>query len=159
MIRIPSEQPVHSISHCATPFDHNCSASNATEQPLRRPGPPPQPRDTWNVTYYPKGEDAAALHRPWYIIDAQGQVLGRLATLAATTLRGKTSPAYTPSMDMGGYVVIINAEKVAVTGKKELDKTYFRHSVGRPGHYKVEALRDLRKVCWSLHEEREKGET
>lgn len=111
------------------------------------------------MTYYPKGEDAAALHRPWYIIDAQGQVLGRLATLAATTLRGKTSPAYTPSMDMGGYVVIINAEKVAVTGKKELDKTYFRHSVGRPGHYKVEALRDLRKVCWSLHEEREKGET
>ena len=159
MIRIPSEQAVHSRFHNATPFNHNCSASNAAEQPLRRPGPPPQPRDTWNVTYYPKGEDAAALHRPWYIIDAQGQVLGRLATLAATTLRGKTSPAYTPSMDMGGYVVIINAEKVAVTGKKELDKTYFRHSVGRPGHYKVEALRDLRKVCWSLHEEREKGET
>lgn len=100
-----------------------------------------------NKTYYPKGEDAAAIRKQWYLIDADGQILGRLATLAAVTLRGKTSPAYTPSMDMGGFVVIINAEKVAVTGKKETQKTYFRHTVGRPGHYKIETLRDLRKVC------------
>ena len=102
--------------------------------------------DKWNNTYYPTGSDAANLHKEWYIIDAEGQTLGRLANLAATYLRGKNKVTYTPSMDMGAYVVIINADKVAVTGKKETDKLYYRHTVGRPGSLKIEALRDLRVV-------------
>ncbi|KAL6784858.1 PRPL13 [Auxenochlorella protothecoides x Auxenochlorella symbiontica] len=125
-------------------------ASSGTASPLTTcvaatPSAPPQARDRWNITYYPKGADAAALQKQWYIIDAEGQTLGRLATLAATHIRGKNSPAYSPSMDMGGYVIVINAEKVAVTGRKETDKTYFRHAVGRPGSWTVETLRDLRK--------------
>merc|ERR1711871_1630395 len=67
-----------------------------------------------------------------YIIDAEGQTLGRMATLAADFIRGKHLPWFSPSMDMGGYVVVINAEKVQVTGKKADQKMYYRHS-GRPG--------------------------
>lgn len=100
--------------------------------------------DLWNDTYYPKGADAAAVHKRWYIIDAEGQTLGRLACLAAGAIRGKNNVGYTPSMDMGSFVIIVNAEKVAVTGKKETDKTYFRHTNGRPGGWRLETLRDLR---------------
>jgi large subunit ribosomal protein L13 len=100
--------------------------------------------DKWNDTYYPTGADAAAVHKRWYIVDAEGQTLGRLATLVTDTIRGKNSVGYTPSMDMGSFVIVINAEKVAVTGAKETDKTYFRHTTGRPGGGKIEALRDLR---------------
>ena len=102
--------------------------------------------DKWNNTYYPTGSDTAALHKEWYVIDAEGQTLGRLANLAAMYLRGKNLVTYTPSMDMGAYVIIINCDKVAVTGKKETDKLYYRHTVGRPGSLKIEALRDLRVV-------------
>jgi large subunit ribosomal protein L13 len=101
-------------------------------------------RDKWNDTYYPTSADAAAIHKRWYIVDAEGQTLGRLATLVTDTIRGKNSVGYTPSMDMGSFVIVINAEKVAVTGSKELNKTYFRHTTGRPGGGKIEALRDLR---------------
>ena len=100
--------------------------------------------DLWNDTYYPTGSDAAAVHKRWYIVDAEGQTLGRLASLVATTIRGKNNVGYSPSMDMGSFVIVINADKVAVTGRKETDKFYFSHTNGRPGGGKMEALRDVR---------------
>ena len=75
---------------------------------------------------------AEEITRDWYIVDADNQILGRLASRVAQILRGKNKPYFTPHMDMGDFVVIINAEKVKVTGNKEADKTYFRHS-GYPG--------------------------
>lgn len=64
--------------------------------------------------------------------------------------RGKNSPTYTPSMDMGAYVVVINADKVTVTGAKYDNKTYFNHTNGRPGSYRMEAFKDLQQVCSKL---------
>lgn len=100
-------------------------------------------KDLWNDSYYPTGEDAAAVGKPWYIVDAEGQTLGRLAVLVAHHVRGKHLPTYTPSMDMGGYVVVINAEKVVVTGNKYNDKLYRRHTTGLPGSMKEERFKDL----------------
>lgn len=79
----------------------------------------------------------------WYVVDAEGKTLGKLAVEVAMTLRGKKKPIYTPHVDCGDYVVVINAEKVAVTGKKESDKIYKHHS-GYPGGLKEVALKDLR---------------
>ncbi len=73
-----------------------------------------------------------AVERKWYVIDAEGQTLGRLATKAATILRGKHKVTYTPHVDCGDYVIIINAEKVALTGNKLAYKKYYNHS-GYPG--------------------------
>ncbi|GLQ33234.1 50S ribosomal protein L13 [Litoribrevibacter euphylliae] len=70
--------------------------------------------------------------RDWYVVDAQGKTLGRLATEVASRLRGKHKPEYTPHVDTGDYIVIVNAEKVAVTGNKAADKMYYRHT-GYPG--------------------------
>ena len=75
---------------------------------------------------------AEEITRDWYLVDADNQILGRLASRVAQILRGKNKRYFTPHMDMGDFVVIINAEKVKVTGNKEADKTYFRHS-GYPG--------------------------
>ena len=75
---------------------------------------------------------AEDITRDWYLVDADNQTLGRLASRVAQILRGKNKRYFTPHMDMGDFVVIINAEKVKVTGNKEADKTYFRHS-GYPG--------------------------
>ncbi len=75
---------------------------------------------------------ASEISKKWYVVDAEGKVLGRLATQIATILKGKNKPEFTPSMDMGDFVVVINAEKVALTGKKEEQKEYFSHS-GYPG--------------------------
>ena len=72
------------------------------------------------------------INRDWFIVDAENQTLGRLASEIAQILRGKKKPYFTPHMNMGDFVIVINAEKVKVTGKKEKDKTYFRHS-GFPG--------------------------
>ena len=72
------------------------------------------------------------INRDWYIVNADNHTLGRLASEIAQILRGKKKPFFTPHMDMGDFVIVINAEKVKVTGKKEKDKTYFRHS-GFPG--------------------------
>jgi large subunit ribosomal protein L13 len=80
-------------------------------------------------TYYPKQDDAV---REWYLVDAAGQNLGRLATLIARLLLGKDKPQYTPGVEIGDYVVVINAEKIEVTGKKLDQKVYYRHS-GYPG--------------------------
>ena len=70
--------------------------------------------------------------RDWYLVDADGQTLGRLATQIADRLRGKGKPQFTPHVDTGDFVVVVNAEKIAVTGKKLDDKMYYRHS-GLPG--------------------------
>jgi large subunit ribosomal protein L13 len=89
---------------------------------------------TWNAK---PGEIA----REWYVVDAEGQTLGRLATRIADTLRGKDKPQYTPHTDTGDFVVVVNAEKVAVTGKKMDEKMYYRHS-GYPGGLKQRTLRE-----------------
>ena len=87
---------------------------------------------------------AEDITRDWYIVDADNQTLGRLASRVAQILRGKNKPYFTPHMDMGDFVVIINAEKVKVTGKKEVDKTYFRHS-GYPGGITEVNLKKVRQ--------------
>ena len=70
----------------------------------------------------------ATIERKWYVVDATDKTLGRLASEVAKVLRGKNKPIYTPSIDTGDYVIVINAEKIAVTGKKMEQKIYFRHS-------------------------------
>ncbi|HHX93445.1 MAG TPA: 50S ribosomal protein L13 [Clostridiales bacterium] len=72
------------------------------------------------------------IERKWYVLDAEGKTLGRLATEAATILRGKKKPTYTPFMDTGDYVIVINAERIHVTGKKRQQKVY-KHHTGYPG--------------------------
>ena len=81
------------------------------------------------------------IERRWYLVDAEGQTLGRLATRVADTLRGKRKPEYTPHLDTGDFVVIVNADKVAVTGKKLEQKMYYRHS-GYPGGLRARSLAD-----------------
>ena len=83
-------------------------------------------------TYTAKPGD---IKRKWFVIDAEGVVLGRLASIIATRLRGKHKPMFTPHMDCGDHIVVINAEKVALTGNKLADKTYYRHT-GYPGGIK-----------------------
>lgn len=90
-------------------------------------------------TYLPPQE---SLERKWYVVDAENQRLGRLASEVATILRGKNKPTFTPHMDTGDFVVIINAEKINVTGKKRSQKLYRRHS-GRPGGMKTETFTQL----------------
>ena len=81
------------------------------------------------------------VRRDWYVVDASGKTLGRLATQLALRLRGKHKPQYTPHVDTGDFVVVVNAEKIAVTGKKLDDKMYYRHS-GYPGGLRSRPLRD-----------------
>ena len=81
------------------------------------------------------------IQRDWYVVDAEGQTLGRLATQIADRLRGKGKPQFTPHVDTGDFVVVVNAEKIAVTGKKLDDKMYFRHS-GYPGGLRSRPLRE-----------------
>lgn len=82
------------------------------------------------------------LNPKWYVVDAAGQRLGRLATEIAMVLRGKNKPSFTPHMDTGDFVIVVNAEKVVVTGKKNEQKLYRRHS-GRPGGMKTETFDQL----------------
>jgi large subunit ribosomal protein L13 len=84
------------------------------------------------------------LEQKWYVVDAADQRLGRLATEIATILRGKNKPTFTPHMDTGDHVIVINAEKVTVTGKKRSQKVYRRHS-GRPGGMKTETFAHLQR--------------
>ena len=83
-------------------------------------------------TYSPSAKD---ITREWFVVDAEGQTLGRLATRIATVLRGKHKPTYTPHMDMGDHVIVINAEKIVITGAKSEQKLYHSHS-GFPGGIK-----------------------
>ena len=84
------------------------------------------------------------INRDWFIVDAEGQTLGRFASEIAQILRGKKKPFFTPHMDMGDFIIVINAEKVRVTGTKEKDKSYFRHS-GFPGGITQINLKKLRQ--------------
>jgi large subunit ribosomal protein L13 len=79
--------------------------------------------------------------REWYLVDAEGKTLGRLATQIADTLRGKRKPQYTPHVDTGDFVVVVNADKIAVTGNKLDQKRYYRHS-GYPGGLRSRTLRE-----------------
>ena len=72
--------------------------------------------------------NASNVERKWYVVDAEGQTVGRLAAEVAKVLRGKNKPTFTPHVDTGDYVIVVNADKVQFTGKKLVKKTYFRHS-------------------------------
>ncbi|KAK4795430.1 hypothetical protein SAY86_013424 [Trapa natans] len=100
--------------------------------------------DIWNKTWYPKAADHVNTDKPWYIVDANEKILGRLASTIAIYIRGKNLATYTPSVDMGAFVIVVNAEKVAVSGKKRTQKLYRRHS-GRPGGMKVETFNQLQQ--------------
>ena len=91
-------------------------------------------------TYNAKPE---TVKRDWFVVDADGKTLGRMAAEIAHRLRGKHKPEYTPHVDTGDYIIVINADKVAVTGRKEQDKMYYRHT-GYPGGLKETNLSKLR---------------
>jgi len=106
-------------------------------------------------TYVPKKE---AIEMKWWLIDADGKILGRLATEVANLLRGKGKPQYVDFLDIGDFVVIINAEKIKVTGKKLEQKYYYSHT-GYPGGIKEKSLKDLlesrpeeviKKAVWGM---------
>lgn len=90
-------------------------------------------------TYFPKKKEHEVT---WYLIDAQDKVLGRLSATIATILTGKNKPSYTPFLDMGNFVIVINASKVTLTGKKMKQKVYYRHS-GYPGGIKEIKAQEL----------------
>ncbi|MCY3972661.1 MAG: 50S ribosomal protein L13 [Candidatus Dadabacteria bacterium] len=103
-------------------------------------------------------EKAGGRHRRWQVVDAEGKTLGRLATRLATMLRGKDKPEFTPHADMGDFVVVVNASKVHMTGKKSSEKMYYRHS-GYPGGLKSVSAETLsqtkpeeiiRKAVWGM---------
>jgi large subunit ribosomal protein L13 len=91
------------------------------------------------ITRFIKPEDAG---RKWYVVDAKDQVLGRLATKVARVIRGKHKAVFTPNFDTGDFVIVINAEKVRMTGKRESQKTYFRHTQ-YPGGGKIQSFQQM----------------
>jgi len=93
-------------------------------------------------TYSTRAKD---IQRNWYVVDAEGQVLGRLASKVAGILRGKHKPIYAPHLDTGDHVIVVNAARVRLTGKKLAQKVYFRHT-GYPGGLKVERAAELMKT-------------
>lgn len=106
-------------------------------------------------TYYPK---ASEVEKEWVVVDANGQNLGRLASKIAYILIGKHKPTFTPGVDMGDYVVVVNCERITVTGKKLDDKMYYRHT-GYPGGLREINLRDqlekfpdrvIKKAVWGM---------
>lgn len=86
-------------------------------------------------------EKQAEIEREWYVVDAEGQTLGRLASRVAPILKGKHKPTYTPYLDCGDFVIIVNAEKVRVTGRK-LDQEFYHHHSGYPGGLRSVSLRE-----------------
>ena len=94
------------------------------------------------MSKYTKMQKKEEVTRNWYEIDAEGKILGKVAAEIAVRLMGKNKPSYTPHVDGGDFVVVTNAEKIAVTGKKLLDKKYYRHS-GYPGGLKVRNLQEM----------------
>jgi large subunit ribosomal protein L13 len=106
-------------------------------------------------TYNPKKDD---IERKWWLINAEGKVLGRLATEVAILIRGKNKPIFAPHVDTGDFVIVINAEKIQVTGKKMTEKMYYSHSQF-PGGLKEQALKDvlekkpeeaIKKAVWGM---------
>jgi len=93
---------------------------------------------------------AADIERKWYVVDAEGLVLGRLATIIATRLRGKHKPMYTPHVDCGDHIIVINADKVVLTGRKREDKRFYWHT-GYPGGIKS---RTMNQILEGKHPER-----
>lgn len=93
-------------------------------------------------TYRTWSPKASEIQRDWLLVDVEDQILGRAATQIASLLRGKHKPTFTPHMDNGDFVVVVNADKVRVTGKKAEQKKYYRHS-GYPGGLKVQTYRQL----------------
>lgn len=93
------------------------------------------------ITKFVKTEDA---NRKWYLVDAKDKVLGRLASEVAKIIRGKNKPIFTPNMDTGDFVVVINADKVVLTGKRPQLKQYIRHS-GYPGGQKIISVREVKQ--------------
>jgi large subunit ribosomal protein L13 len=91
-------------------------------------------------TYFPKAGD---IKPRWFVIDAEGQVLGRLSTQIASIISGKSKPTYTPFLDTGDHVIVINADKIVLSGRKEEDKQY-RHHSGYPGGLKSKSARFVR---------------
>ena len=97
------------------------------------------------------------IERKWYVVDADGCTLGRLASGVASVLRGKNKPEYTPNVDTGDFVIVINAEKVVVSGNKETDKIYYHHT-GYPGGLKAASVKEVReKDATKLIEKAVKG--
>jgi large subunit ribosomal protein L13 len=90
-------------------------------------------------TYQASAQDR---ERDWYVVDAEGRTLGRLATQIANVLRGKRKPTYTPHVDVGDFVIVVNAEKVSVTGNKRQEKRYYRHS-GYPGGLRSRTFEEM----------------
>jgi len=106
-------------------------------------------------TYHPKREE---IHQKWWLINADGKVLGRLATEITVLLRGKNKPQFCPSVDTGDFVVVINAERIRVTGNKLQDKVYYSHSL-YPGGLKEKKLEEMlatkpeeviKKAVWGM---------
>ncbi|MBC7363317.1 MAG: 50S ribosomal protein L13 [Candidatus Aminicenantes bacterium] len=106
-------------------------------------------------TYHPKKEE---IQQKWWLINAEGKILGRLATEIAVLLRGKNKPQFAPNVDVGDFVVVINAEKIQVTGKKLEDKIYYHHSQ-YPGGLKEKKLKEMletkpeeviKKAVWGM---------
>ena len=91
-------------------------------------------------TYSPR---ASEIERRWYVVDAAGVPLGRLSTVVATLLTGKRKPTYAPHIDVGDFVVVVNARETVLTGRKEDQKMYYRHT-GRPGSLKTQTARQVR---------------
>jgi large subunit ribosomal protein L13 len=117
---------------------------------------------TVQKTYIPKAND---ISHDWYLVDANDQNLGRLATKIASVILGKNKPAYTPGVDLGDFVVVINAERIRVTGNKMEDKIYYRHSQ-YPGGLKKITLRDqlkkhpdrvIRRAVWGMIPHNKRG--
>jgi large subunit ribosomal protein L13 len=127
------EPAVNELSVLFAP-DHWSKARAATIRRRRTGGPPFLRMKTYSAK---PGE----IEREWFLVDAEGQTLGRLATRIANTLRGKGKPQYTPHVDTGDFVVVVNAEKIAVTGSKLDSKLYYRHS-GYPGGIRSRTLRE-----------------
>ena len=94
------------------------------------------------MSKYTKMQKKEEVTRNWYEIDAEGKILGKVAAEIAVRLMGKHKPSYTPHVDGGDFVIVTNAEKIAVTGKKLLDKKYYRHS-GYPGGLKVRNVQEM----------------
>ncbi|MBD3361088.1 50S ribosomal protein L13 [Candidatus Peregrinibacteria bacterium] len=92
-------------------------------------------------TYTPKKSD---IKQNWYIIDAKDRILGRLATTVANKLRGKDKPVFSPHIDCGDFIIVINADKIKLTGEKKYNKTYYHHS-GYPGGLKEEKITQIKE--------------
>lgn len=96
------------------------------------------------LSYKTASAKPAEVERKWYVVDAENQVVGRLASKVATILRGKHKPDYTPHVDGGDFVIVVNADKIRFSGKKETEKVYF-HYTGYPGGGRYAAPKDVRK--------------